>query len=179
MKRYRVGISACLFGRNVRYDGGHRYAPHIIETLAPFCEWVPVCPEVEYGLPIPRDAMRLTGDPAAPRLVTIATGADHTEGMLAWAAERLTALRNDDLSGFIFKSRSPSSGRAGVPVYSRDGNIVGTGAGLFAAALMRAFPDLPVADDEELQDPDRRELFLEEVRAYRGRKTRVGKKRRA
>jgi uncharacterized protein YbbK (DUF523 family) len=177
MERYRIGISACLCGWNVRYDGGHRYAPHIIETLGRFCEWVPVCPEVEYGLPTPRNAMRLTGDPAAPRLMTIATGDDHTEGMLAWAAEWLSALGKQHLSGFIFKSRSPSSGMAGVPVYDRDGNVVGKGAGLFAAALMRAFPDLPVAEDEELQDSARRELFLEEVRAYRRRKSRIGKNR--
>jgi uncharacterized protein YbbK (DUF523 family) len=167
VERYKIGISACLLGRNVRYDGGHRYDDELIEALNPCCEWVPVCPEVEYGLPVPREAMRLTGDPAAPRLVVIATGIDHTEGMLAWAAGRLVTLRKDGLCGFIFKSRSPSSGMAGVKVYDREGNVVGTSAGLFAATLMRAFPDLPVEEDELLRDRNAREAFLARVRAYR------------
>jgi len=170
MERYKIGISTCLLGRNVRYDGGHRYDRELIEALGRCCDWVPVCPEVEYGLPVPREAMRLTGNPAAPRLVVIATGIDHTEGMLAWAAGRIAALRNDGLCGFIFKSRSPSSGMAGVKVYDGNGNIIGTSAGLFAASLMRTFPNLPVEEDERLHDRAVREAFLERVHACgRGR----------
>ena len=167
MERYKIGISSCLLGQNVRYDGGHRYDPKLIEALGHCCEWVPVCPEVEYGLSTPREAMRLTGNPKAPRLVVIATGIDHTEGMLAWATGRLAALREDNLCGFIFKSRSPSSGMAGVKVYDRVGNVTGTSAGLFAAALMRTFPDLPVEEDERLHDRAAREAFLARASAYR------------
>ncbi len=167
MERYKIGISACLLGRNVRYDGGHRYDRELIEALNPCCEWVPVCPEVECGLPVPREAMHLTGDAAAPRLVVIATGADHTEGMLAWAAGRLAAMKEENLCGFIFKSRSPSSGMAGVKVYDLEGIVVGASAGFFAATLMRAFPDLPTEEDKRLHNRDIRKAFLARVRAYR------------
>ena len=105
----RLGISSCLLGNEVRYDGGHKLDRYLRDTLGAFVEWVPVCPEVEYGLPIPREALRLVGDPADPRLVTTRTSVDHTAGMKAWAARRLDALEREDLCGFVFKSRSPSS----------------------------------------------------------------------
>src|SRR5512143_1734368 len=104
----KLGISSCLLGENVRYDGGHKLDHYLRDTLGQFVEWVPVCPEVECGLPVPREAMRLVGDPDAPRLVTRKTGIDHTERMTKWAGRKLAQLERQNLCGFVFKARSPS-----------------------------------------------------------------------
>ena len=167
MEKIRIGVSACLLGQNVRYDGGHQRDRYITDTLGRWFEWVPVCPEVEYGLPIPREAMRLVGNPETPRLVTIRTRIDHTDGMLSWADKRLEALAVEDLCGFIFKSRSPSSGMAAVKVYPETGMAVKKGVGIFAGAFMRRFPLLPVEEDGRLNDPVLRENFIERIFVYR------------
>jgi uncharacterized protein YbbK (DUF523 family) len=167
MEKIRIGISACLLGQNVRYDGGHRHDRYITDTLGCLFQWVPVCPEVEYGLPVPREAMRLVGDPENPRLVTIGSRIDHTDGMLAWAQERLETLAALDLCGFIFKSRSPSSGMAAVQIYGEDGMAVGKGVGIFAGVFMKRFPLLPVEEEGRLNDPLLRENFIERIFAYR------------
>jgi uncharacterized protein YbbK (DUF523 family) len=135
MEKIRIGISACLLGENVRYDGGHRHDPYLTDSLGRYFDWVPVCPEVEYGLGVPREPMRLEGDPEAPRLLTIRTRIDHTEGMLAWAAGKLDVLAGEDLCGFIFKEKSPSSGMAAVKVYNEAGVAGGKGVGIFAGAF--------------------------------------------
>jgi uncharacterized protein YbgA (DUF1722 family)/uncharacterized protein YbbK (DUF523 family) len=166
-EKIRIGISACLLGQNVRYDGGHRHDRYITDTLGRWFEWVPVCPEVEYGLPVPREAMRLVGDPENPRLVTIRTGIDHTDGMLAWADKRLEALESLDLCGFIFKSRSPSSGMAAVKVYPETGMAVKKGVGIFAGEFMKRFPLIPVEEDGRLNDPLLRENFIERIFVFR------------
>ena len=106
MTKITLGISSCLLGNNVRYDGGHKLDPWLRDTLGARVAWVPVCPEVEYGLPVPREALRLEGDPADPRLVAVDTGVDHTAGMKAWANRRLDELEREGLCGFVFKSRS-------------------------------------------------------------------------
>ncbi|MBF0496332.1 MAG: DUF523 domain-containing protein, partial [Deltaproteobacteria bacterium] len=106
----KIGVSACLLGEQVRYDGGHRRNPFIADTLGQFVQFVPVCPEAECGFGVPRETMRLVGDPEAPRLVTTQTGQDHTNRMRAWTEHRVAELGGDDLSGFIFKSGSPSCG---------------------------------------------------------------------
>ena len=162
-KKIKIGISRCLLGENVRYDGGHKLDHYLAYTLGRFVEWVPVCPEVEYGLPVPREAMRLTGDPEAPRLLTIRTGKDHTEGMLRWSRSRLKELETEGLSGFIFKSRSPSSGIRGVKVYTDKGMPSKSGAGIFGGAFLKHFPLVPAEDDGRLQDPALRENFIERV----------------
>ncbi len=167
MEKIKIGISTCLLGQNVRYDGGHQRDRYITETLGRYFAWVPVCPEVEYGLPVPREAMRLVGDPAAPRLMTIRTGIDHTAGMQAWAREKLETLAGESLCGFIFKSKSPSSGMAAVKVYTPGGMPVKRGVGIFAAAFMARFPLLPVEEDGRLHDPLLRENFIERVFVYR------------
>ena len=167
MEKIRIGVSACLLGQNVRYDGGHQRDRYITDTLGRWFEWVPVCPEVEYGLPIPREAMRLVGDPETPRLITIRTRIDHTDGMLSWADKRLEALAAEDLCGFIFKSRSPSFGMAAVKVYPETGMAVKKGVGIFAGAFMRRFPLLPVEEDGRLNDPVLRENFIERIFVYR------------
>ena len=160
----RVGISTCLLGEPVRYDGGHKLDRYLRDTLGAFVEWVPVCPEVEYGLSVPREALRLVGDPADPRLVTARTGVDHTAGMKAWAGRRLDALEREDLCGFVFKSRSPSSGMRQVKVYPAGGGAPSpTGAGIFARAFMERFPLLPVEDEGRLNDPGLREGFIERL----------------
>jgi uncharacterized protein YbgA (DUF1722 family)/uncharacterized protein YbbK (DUF523 family) len=167
MEKIRIGVSTCLLGENVRYDGGHRQDRYLTDTLGRWFDWVPVCPEVEYGLPIPREAMHLVGDPASPRLVTIKSGVDHTDGMLAWAKGRLAALAGEGLCGFIFKSRSPSSGMAAVKVYNDKGMAVKKGVGIFAGAFMKRFPWLPVEEDGRLNDPVLRENFIERVFVYK------------
>ncbi|MGQ9859035.1 MAG: YbgA family protein [Thermodesulfobacteriota bacterium] len=161
--RIRVGISACLLGQTVRYDGGHKLDRYIRDTLGKYLEFVPVCPEVECGLGVPREAMRLVGDPESPRLVTVRSGRDVTEQMLKWAKQRLEELQEEELCGFIFKSGSPSSGMERVKVYSPGGMPSLKGRGLFAGAFMERFPLLPVEEDGRLHDPKLRENFVERI----------------
>jgi len=163
MEKIRIGISRCLLGDKVRYDGGHKHDRYITDTLGQYFEWVPVCPEVEYGLPVPREAMRLVGNPDSPRLLTIRTGINHTEGMQKWAEDRLDGLEKEGLCGFIFKSRSPSSGMQGVKVYTESGMSNRKGVGIFARAFMNKFPLLPAEDDGRLNDPKLRENFIERI----------------
>jgi uncharacterized protein YbgA (DUF1722 family)/uncharacterized protein YbbK (DUF523 family) len=167
MEKIKIGISSCLLGEKVRYDGGHKWDQYVTDTLGQYFEWMPVCPEVEYGLPVPREAMHLVGDPEAPRLVTVRTGTDQTEGMLKWVKGKLKTLEQSDLHGFIFKSRSPSSGIGGVTVYTPSGMPGKKGAGLFGGAFIRSFPLIPVIDDGRLHDPKLRENFVERVFVYR------------
>jgi uncharacterized protein YbgA (DUF1722 family)/uncharacterized protein YbbK (DUF523 family) len=167
MEKIKMGISACLLGEKVRYDGGHQLDRYVTETLGQYFEYVPVCPEVEYGLPIPREAMRLVGDPARPRLLTIRSGIDHTDGMLEWAERKLGQLEGEELCGFIFKSRSPSSGLKGVKVYTASGMPSRSGTGIFAGAFTRRSPLIPVTDDGRLHDPSLRETFIDSVFIYR------------
>jgi uncharacterized protein YbgA (DUF1722 family)/uncharacterized protein YbbK (DUF523 family) len=167
MEKIKIGISTCLLGEKVRYDGGHKLDRYITETLGQYFDYVSVCPEVEYGLPIPRESLRLVGDPASPRLLTTRTGVDHTEGMSRWADRRLEDLDHEGLSGFIFKSRSPSSGLKGVKVYTPSGMPSHSGVGVFAAAFTRRNPLIPVTDDGRLHDPGLRETFIDSVFVYR------------
>jgi uncharacterized protein YbgA (DUF1722 family)/uncharacterized protein YbbK (DUF523 family) len=159
----RVGVSACLLGRPVRYDGGHKRDRYLTDTLSRYFEFVPVCPEVECGLGVPREAMRLVGDPEAPRLVAIKTGADLTERMTAWARQRVEELAQAELAGFIFKSKSPSSGMARVKVYGEKGVPRPTGVGLFARVFMDRFPRIPVEEEGRLTDAGLRENFIERI----------------
>ncbi len=161
--RIRVGISTCLLGQNVRYDGGHKLDRFLTETLGRYVEYVPVCPEVECGLPVPREAMRLVGEVDAPLLVTIRTRLDHTERMLSWARRRVRELEAEGLCGFIFKHGSPSSGMERVKVYSEGGMPSKSGVGLFARIFMEHFPLLPVEEEGRLHDPKLRENFIERL----------------
>src|SRR5512139_121509 len=173
--RIKLGISSCLLGEKVRYDGGHKLDHYIRETLGRYVDWLPVCPEVEYGLPVPREAMHLVETAEGRRLVTSRTGADHTDGMEGWAAQRLDKLGREGLCGFIFKGRSPSSGMQGVKVYNPSGIPVRTGVGIFAGAFMERFPLIPVEDDGRLQNPALRENLIERVFVYRRWKEFQGK----
>lgn len=170
----RLGISSCLLGERVRYDGGHKHDAYLTETLGPFVQWVPVCPEVECGLSVPREAMHLEGDPASPRLVTIRTRVDQTERMLAWARRRVEELARENLCGFVFRSGSPSSGMERVRVYGAGGMPQKIGVGLFARAFMDRFPLLPVEDEGRLHDPALRENFIERIFALRRYRDAIG-----
>ena len=166
----RLGISRCLLGEQVRYDGGHKHDPFLTRTLGEYVEYVPVCPEVECGLPIPRESMRLVGDPDSPRLLTRKSGIDHTKRMKDWAVPRLDELEKEELCGFIFKSKSPSSGMERVKVYSETGNLAGQSVGIFARMFMDRFPLLPVEEEGRLHDIRLRENFIDRIfvlRRYR------------
>ena len=167
MEKIRLGISACLLGENVRYDGGHKLDRFLTETLGQYVDYVPVCPEVECGLPVPRESMHLEGDTDAPRLVTSRTKQDMTERMVQWAQRRVGELEKESLMGFIFKSDSPSSGMERVRVYSEKGMPVKKGVGVFARAFMDHFPLLPVEEEGRLHDPRLRESFIERIFAFK------------
>ena len=166
MRPIRIGVSSCLLGEKVRYDGGHKHDHYLTDTLGRFFEFVPVCPEVGCGLPVPREAMRLEGDPAAPRLMTNRTRIDKTEQMLAFCRSKVEELAKEDLCGFVFKKGSPSSGLFRVKVY-QDGMPSRSGSGLFASAVARRFPHLPLEEEGRLCDPALRENFIERVFSYR------------
>lgn len=162
----RIGISRCLLGDNVRHDGGHKLDNFLIEALGRQVEWVPVCPEVEVGLGTPREPMQLIGDFLAPRLVTVNTGVDHTDAMIRFSAQRVRELESCGLSGFIFKSASPSCGIKGVALFHQDRTTHG-GIGLFARAFMKHFPLIPVEEEHRLHDPEALKFFLERASDYR------------
>ncbi len=161
--RIRLGVSSCLLGNRVRYDGGHQHDRFLSDTLGQYVDYVPVCPEVECGLSIPREALRLVGDPADPRLVTSRSRKDYTEQMKRWALIRLRELELEELDGFVFKRKSPSSGMARVKVYSETGMPNNNGIGVFAKSFMDHFPHLPVEEDGRLHDPVLRENFIQRI----------------
>ncbi len=161
--KIRLGVSACLLGERVRYDGQHKHDRFITDTLGRFVEYVPVCPEVECGLPVPREAMRLVGSLENPRLMTQRSGIDLTEQMQSWVNKRVKELEKEKLCGFIFKAKSPSSGMERVKVYNGRGGLTGFGSGMFARAFMAHFPLLPVEEEGRLHDPLLRENFIERI----------------
>ncbi len=167
-RRVRIGISSCLLGQEVRYNGGHKRDAFLTETFSPYVEWVPVCPEVEIGLGVPRPAMRLVQlglrMGGQTRLVTPETGADHTEAMRAYGERRVAELATAGLAGYILKKDSPSCGMERVKLYPAAGGIPNKDArGLFAEALLRRLPDLPVEEEGRLNDPKLRESFVSRV----------------
>ena len=166
-EKIKLGISSCLLGNKVRFDGGHKFDPFLVNTLGQFVEFVPVCPEVESGFPVPREAFRLVGDPAAPRLMTRQSGVDATAQMESWMETKLPLLEKENLCGFIFKSKSPSSGMERVKVYNEKGMAEKNGVGIFARALMARLPLLPVEEEGRLQDIQLRENFIVRIFVYR------------
>jgi uncharacterized protein YbbK (DUF523 family) len=165
----RVGISSCLLGAAVRYDGQHKRNDFLVDELGPLVEWVPVCPEVEVGMGVPRESVRLVRSTAATRMLGNQTGEDWTARMEAFAAHRVDELAPLGLSAYVLKSRSPSCGMEHVDLFSDrdpDKPPVKTGVGLFAAALLRRFPHLPVEEEGRLAAPSLRENFIERLFAY-------------
>ena len=163
LKPIKIGISSCLLGNMVRYDGNHSHDPFLTQTLGLFTEYVSVCPEVECGMSIPREAIRLMGNPENPRLVSNEKNIDKTETMKTWAEQRIKTLEKDNLCGFIFKSKSPSCGLYRVKVYGEKGDFSKTGTGIFARAFTETFPRIPVEESGRLQDPKLRENFIENI----------------
>jgi uncharacterized protein YbgA (DUF1722 family)/uncharacterized protein YbbK (DUF523 family) len=163
----RLGVSSCLLGEAVRYDGGHKRDRFLTDLLAKHVEWVPVCPELESGMGVPRPAMRLERAGRGVRLVEITSGRDHTARMRRFAARRLRALRALELCGYVLKKDSPSCGMTRVKLYSAKGPARREGSGLFAAALRETWPNLPVEEEGRLQDAALRENFVERVFAFR------------
>ncbi len=160
-----MGISSCLLGEQVRWDGGHKRDPWLAEQLGRFVRYYPVCPEVGCGFSVPRESLRLVDDLHTPRLVTLRTKQDHTRRMLQWARKRVRELETEDLCGFIFKGKSPSCGMERVRVYGvkEKGTPTSTGQGLFARAFMKHFPLVPIEDDGRLHAPQLRANFIERV----------------
>lgn len=167
MEKIRLGISTCLLGEKVRFDGGHKLDRYLKETLGQYVEYVPVCPEVECGFGVPRESLRLVGDPEKPRLITTRTNRDHTGRMTSWAQKRVEELKKEDLCGYIFKSGSPSSGMERVKVYDENGVPAKVGVGIFARVFMDHFPLLPTEEEGRLQDPGLRENFIERIFALK------------
>ncbi|MFP4108910.1 MAG: YbgA family protein, partial [Desulfonatronovibrio sp.] len=159
----KIGISTCLLGENVRYDGGHKLNRYLRDELGKYVNYIPVCPETESGLPVPREAMRLVGDPENPRLVTIQSRVDHTGRLEEWGRQKLEELDKENLCGFIFKAKSPSSGMERVKVYNDKGHPVPRGRGVFAGMFMDKFPLVPVEEDGRLNDPGLRENFIARI----------------
>jgi uncharacterized protein YbgA (DUF1722 family)/uncharacterized protein YbbK (DUF523 family) len=154
MERPRVGVSSCLLGEEVRFDGGHKRFRFLTDELGPYVDWVPYCPEMEIGLGTPREPIRLT---VAGRLVNRGGTLDHTASM---AALPLPA----GLDGYVFKAKSPSCGMRGIPRYSSSGEASGgSGPGLYAGRFLASFPLLAVEDEGRLNDAGLREAFVERV----------------
>jgi uncharacterized protein YbgA (DUF1722 family)/uncharacterized protein YbbK (DUF523 family) len=166
-EKVKIGISSCLLGNNVRWNGGHKLDRFLANTLGACVDFIPVCPEAECGLGIPRETLRLVGDPANPRLINTKSKIDRTDQMQTWARKRLKALEREALCGFIFKCDSPSSGMTRVKVYSEKGMPVKKGVGIFARMFMEHFPRLPVEDDGRLHNPGIRENFIEQIFALK------------
>jgi len=151
--RPRIGISACLLGEPVRYDGRHKRDAWLVDVLGPQVEWVSVCPEVEAGFGTPRETMELVRDASGrTALMTTGTKRDVTDTLQRYADRRVEELARADLDGYVLKTDSPSCGLEGP--------------GLFAAALTARLPDLPVVDERQLDDRHARQRFVDDVRAH-------------
>jgi uncharacterized protein YbbK (DUF523 family)/uncharacterized protein YbgA (DUF1722 family) len=162
----RIGVSSCLLGEEVRFDGGHKRDDFLVNGFGPHVEWVLVCPEVEIGLGVPREPIRLERKAGLVHLVAPKSQTDHTQSMRAWARRRLKRLAREDLSGYVLKSKSPSCGMERVPIHNQNGVPEETGRGLFAEALIEQIGHLPVEEEGRLNDPVLRENFIERVFAY-------------
>lgn len=163
MASVRVGISSCLLGEQVRYDGGHKRDAFLTEELARHVEFVPLCPEVEIGLGVPRPTLRLERRADDVRMVVTDSGEDLTGRMRSWAqgaAERIAAA---ELDGYVLKKSSPSCGMERVKVYDENGAPAPGGRGLFAAALIERLPLLPVEEEGRLRDARLREHFIARI----------------
>jgi uncharacterized protein YbgA (DUF1722 family)/uncharacterized protein YbbK (DUF523 family) len=175
--RINIGISTCLTGENVRWNGGHARDRYLTDTLGLYVNYVPVCPEVECGMGVPRETLHLEGDPDNPRLVTSRTNIDHTDRMNKWARQRVKALSKEDLCGFIFKKKSPSSGLFNVAVRNDRGIPQHNGQGLFARAFTTHFPLIPVEEEGRLHDPKLRETFIEQIFTLKRWRETLGKRK--
>lgn len=162
----RIGVSRCLLGDEVRYDGGHKRDRFLTDVLGRYVEWVTICPEAEAGFGTPREAMRLVGDAKKPQLITIKTERNVTKPLMMFTERKLETIETADLSGYVFKKDSPSCGIARVRIFNRQGMPSRSGVGLFAQAFMERFPLVPVEDEGRLCDPVLRDNFIERVFSF-------------
>jgi uncharacterized protein YbgA (DUF1722 family)/uncharacterized protein YbbK (DUF523 family) len=164
--KIRLGISSCLLGQKVRFDGNHKLDSYLTDTFGQYFEWVPVCPEVAIGLGVPRPPIRLVGSPGAPRAVGVKDDSlDVTDKLIAYGRQQARQL--DDLSGYVFKSKSPSCGMERVKIYQRTGYPAKSGRGIFAGAFLSGQSWLPAEEEGRLSNPRLRENFIERVFVYR------------
>ncbi len=162
-KRPRLGVSACLLGEPVRYDGGHKAQEFLTLRLSECVEWLVVCPEVEAGLGTPREPVQLRALGGGVRMVGRETRIDVTSSVEAVATAFISRLNQAQIDGFVFKDRSPSCGTHTVPLHNDRGEVVGSTWGVFAGAVLRNDPSLPTAREDQLAHRDLRRLFLEQV----------------
>ncbi len=153
-----VGISACLLGREVRYDGRHKRHDWLADVLGPRVHYVPVCPEFEAGYGVPREAIRLEREDDAIRIRRVDSRADVTDELEAWGRSRLADLQ--ELDGYVFKAGSPSCGRKAVPVHDTSGAVIDENAGFFAWAVRAQWPDIQIVEERDLEDEEIRRAFL-------------------
>ena len=163
----RIGISSCLLGAKVRFDGGHKKDEFLTSHFGRYVEWVPVCPEFEIGLGVPRESLRLLAEGKSLRLVAPRSGLDHTEQMTRWTKERVGRLADEGLCGYVLKRSSPTCGLERVKVYGKAGLMNREGRGLFAAGLLDRFPNLPIEEEGRLNNPRLRENFVSQVFSYK------------
>ena len=165
--KIKIGVSSCLIGEKVRYNGEHKQDRYVLEVLGKIFEYVPVCPEMEVGMGVPRETVVLYGSPENPRMTGRKSGTDWTGKMNRYVKGRVSGLAAENLCGYIFKNRSPSCGLGGIPVYSEPGsNSVRRGRGMFAEAFMEKFPLVPVEDEGRLNNPKKRENFIVRVLSF-------------
>jgi len=158
----KVGVSQCLLGDAVRYDGRAKPNSLVIEKLGEIFELIAVCPEVEAGLGVPRPPVQLSGSISSPRLTGRDDSAiDITETMHEYCSQKILALK--DLDGFIFKSRSPSCGLHSTPVFINGQCVSDNSRGVFAASMCEAYPDLPMIEDTDLDDPVLYQQFVSAI----------------
>lgn len=166
-EKIKIGVSSCLIGEKVRYNGEHKQDWYVLEVLGKVFEYVPVCPEMEVGMGVPRETVVLYGSPENPRMAGRKSGTDWTGKMNRYAKGRVNGLAAENLCGYIFKNGSPSCGLGGIPVYSKLGsNSVRRGRGMFAEAFMEKFPLVPVEDEGRLNNPKIRENFIVRVLSF-------------
>lgn len=167
--KLRLGVSACLLGKQVRFDGGHKKNDFLCDSMGRFVEWVPVCPEVGAGMPIPRETLRLVSQAQETRLLGNRSQQDFTDVMRAWSENKVEEIAGLDVDGFVLKKDSPSCGITRVKVYPEKEGLAPsrTGSGVFAAVLQERLPSLPIAEEGWMEDGALRESFLAQVFTYR------------
>ena len=166
--KIKIGVSSCLVGEKVRWNGDHKQDRYVREILSRYFEYIPVCPEVEVGMGVPRETVALYGDPEKPSMISKKTQTDWTKPMEKYIKSRINTLSADDLCGYIFKSKSPSCGMGRVPLYSEFGSHkVKHGPGMFANAFINSFPLVPTEEEGRLNDPRIRENFIVRVFSFK------------
>ena len=161
-----LGVSSCLLGKRVRFDGGHKRDRYITEVLGKVFTFVPVCPEVETGMGVPRETIDLRGTVDTPRLVGNETGVDRTSMMNRYVARRVSQRDLAQVCGFILKAKSPTCGLKNVRIHGPSERAAHRAQGLFAQALTKRYPALPIIEERQLQDAETRDNFVVRLLAY-------------